>query len=93
MTSTGQISTGQVINVQTSGYVLAPEDPTAELYASFAAITGPVFAPLTSSGDGMNYQVTVPAGVNGQSYLIFSDCNDTVTDSNVVAGPTIVQVS
>lgn len=43
-------------------------------------------------GDGKNFQVTVPSGVNGQSYLLLTNCNTTVTDDTVVAGPTVVEV-
>lgn len=73
--------------------MLKPADPNAHLYAAFITAAGPQWAVLTQQGDGMNFQVTVPSGVNGQSYLLLNDCNSTVTDATVVAGPTFLEVS
>ncbi|KAK6397186.1 hypothetical protein LTR65_007686 [Meristemomyces frigidus] len=92
VTTTGTITSGQVIGVKTANYVLAPEDAKAHLYTAFMTAAGADWALLTPSGDGMNFQVTVPAGVNGQSYLLITNCNTTVTDQTVVAGPTILEV-
>ncbi|KAK5130325.1 hypothetical protein LTR08_002211 [Meristemomyces frigidus] len=93
VTTTGTITSGQVIGVQTVDYVLSASDADAHLYAAFITAAGADFALLTPSGDGRNYMVRVPLGVNGQSYLLFTNCNTTVTDQNVVAGPTFVGVS
>ncbi|KAK5715994.1 hypothetical protein LTR15_009819 [Elasticomyces elasticus] len=93
VTTTGKIVSGQLLSVQTVGYALAADSTTASLYAAFITVTGPVWALLTPGGDGKNFQVTVPAGVNGQSYLLLTNCNETVTDNTVVAGPVIVEIT
>jgi len=92
VTTTGKITSGMTIGVQTAGYALSSADTNAHLYAAFVTVTGPDWALLEPAGDGKNFQVTVPAGVNGQSYLLFSNCNETVSDNTVVAGPTIIEV-
>ena len=93
VTTTGTITSGMTIGVQTAGYALAAADANAHIYAAFVTVTGPDWALLQPAGDGKSYQVTVPQGVNGQSYLLFTNCNETVNDNTVVAGPTIVEVS
>ncbi|KAJ5663163.1 hypothetical protein N7507_003894 [Penicillium longicatenatum] len=65
---------------------------TSSLYAAFITVTGPVWAPLNSSGDGM-FTVTIPNGVAGQSYVVLTKGNTMATDDNIVAGPAIVEVS
>ncbi|KAK3671519.1 hypothetical protein LTR78_008618 [Recurvomyces mirabilis] len=93
VTTTGKITSGMTIALSTAGFALAPADSKAHLYAAFITALGPDFAPLTPSGDGENFQVTVPIGVNGQSYLLLTNCNDTVSDSSVVAGPTFLEIT
>ena len=93
VTTAAPIVSGQMISVQTAGYVLAPADSTAQLHAAFITAAGPIWAALTAKSGGMDFDVTVPQGVNGQSYLLFSNCNDTVTDDTVVAGTTHLEVS
>ena len=93
VTTSGTITNGQTIDVQTSQYVLTPADTKAHLSAAFITAAGPVWARMSSKGDGMNFQITIPAGVYGQSYLLLSNCNETVTDDTVVAGPAVVEVS
>ncbi|TKA79235.1 hypothetical protein B0A49_02855 [Cryomyces minteri] len=65
----------------------------AHLYAAFASVTGPVFATLTPGADALSWKVLVPQGVNGQSYVVLTKCNETVTDDTVVAGPALVEVT
>lgn len=67
VTSTGNMTTGSQITVSTPGYVLAPADSRAKIYASFASATGPIFAPLTPASNGLDYLVTIPEGVFGQN--------------------------
>ncbi|KAK0343751.1 hypothetical protein LTR91_018146 [Friedmanniomyces endolithicus] len=93
VTTTGTITSGMTIGVQTAGYALAAADANAHIYAAFVTVTGPDWALLQPAGDGKSYQVTVPQGVNGQSYLLFTNCNETVNDNTVVAGPTIVEIT
>ena len=93
ISTAGTISAGQLISFSTTNTVLKAADPNAHLYAAFVTAAGPQWAVLTQQGDGMNFQVTVPSGVNGQSYLLLNDCNTTFTDATVVAGPTFMEVS
>lgn len=67
VTSTGPITTGSRITISTPGYVLEAADSRAKIYASFASAAGPVWAPLTAAGNGMDYYVTIPDGVFGQN--------------------------
>ena len=45
---------------------------------------------ITPVVDG--FSVRVPAKVTGQSYIILTKCNETVSDDTVVAGPAIFEV-
>jgi hypothetical protein len=87
LTSTGNVTSGGYVTVK-------PTTPitTNPFYAAFITITGPVFTNVTLWGEG-NYNVTIPAGVHGQSYLVFTKNSTAATDDTVIAGPTIVQVS
>ncbi|KAJ5482149.1 hypothetical protein N7475_000961 [Penicillium sp. IBT 31633x] len=62
-----------------------------DINAAFITITGPVWAPIESMGDG-KFTVTVPKGVAGQSYFVLTKGNKQATDDNIVAGPAIVEV-
>ncbi|GAB7363207.1 hypothetical protein MBLNU230_g3489t1 [Neophaeotheca triangularis] len=94
VTSTGTVTSGSNITVETQGYTLAPKDAHAGLFAAFVSVTGPVYAPLQAEADGRTFQVTVPDGVNGQSYLLFTSCDEgNVNDASTVAGPVVVEVS
>lgn len=89
----GPIKTNNTIVLRTSGYVLA--DPSAtnstQLYGAFLTVTGPVFVNTTRVTGG--YSLVVPPGVNGQSYVVLTACNEKVTDATTAAGPAIVEIS
>ncbi|KAJ5716729.1 hypothetical protein N7493_008640 [Penicillium malachiteum] len=53
------------------------------------ALSGP---PLTSNGDG-SFNVTIPKGIAGQSYVVLTKGNSQATDDNIVAGPAIIEVA
>ncbi|KXT11142.1 hypothetical protein AC579_4951 [Pseudocercospora musae] len=93
VTTTGTIRTGQNISISTSPIVLAPADDKAHLYAAFITAGGPVWANMTSMGNGYAFGVTIPEGVYGQSYLILNNCNDTVTDTTIIAGPALLEIA
>lgn len=63
-----------------------------DINAAFITVTGPVWAPIESMGDG-KFTVTVPKGVAGQSYFVLTKGNTQATDDNIVAGPAIVEVN
>ncbi|TKA22858.1 hypothetical protein B0A50_07758 [Salinomyces thailandicus] len=98
-TAGGKVTSGQVLDVETGDFELVAKDAGAHLYAAFVSANGPVFATLEAGSAGTAeaaavghaFRVTVPEGVNGQSYLLLSNCNETVSDRTVVAGPTFVE--
>ena len=92
--SPAPITTGAVITVDTAGYSLEPKSPGAQLYAAFVSVTGPVWTNVTEvpGSSGTKFSVTIPQGVEGQSYLVFTGCHEAVTDDTVVAGPALVEV-
>lgn len=92
--TSGTVSPGQTVALSTKDYVLAPENAGAELYAAFVTAGGPVWAPLVVPDNGSSpFQVTIPAGVLGQSYLLLVNCNDSIADDKTIAGPTVIEVS
>jgi hypothetical protein len=89
--TSGAIKSGDTITLLTHGYTLAAQDGKAPVYAAFITVTGPIFADATPVAGG--FTVTVPQGINGQSYVVLSGCNDKVTDETVSAGPAIVEIT
>ncbi|KAI9710926.1 MAG: hypothetical protein M1820_002361 [Bogoriella megaspora] len=92
--SPGPSATGSQITIDTAGYALEPRSPGAHLYAAFISVNGPVWTDVTElpDSDGTKFNVTIPQGVSGQSYLVLTGCHDAVTDDTVVAGPVIIEV-
>ena len=86
--TTGTITSNMTITLETPGYTLAG---SGQLYAAFITVTGPIFEPATPVAGG--YSVVVPVGVNGQSYVVLTGCNEVVSDDTVVAGPAIVEIT
>jgi hypothetical protein len=50
--TTGPIKAGDDITLLTPDYVLAPEDGSAEIYAAFIVVTGPIFVDATPVDGG-----------------------------------------
>lgn len=90
VTSTGTIKAGSTITLGTEGYTLAAADGKTPIYAAFITVTGPVYANVTAVDGG--FSLVVPAGVNGQSYVVLTACTDAVNDDTVAAGPAIVEI-
>lgn len=89
MTSTAAVMNGSMVNLMAGdGF---NKSMTDGLYAAFITVTGPMWAPLKSSGNGM-FTVTVPSGIAGQSYVVLTKGNQMATDDNIVAGPAILEV-
>lgn len=86
----GNVFAGGIITLQTPGYTLKPRNDTATLHGAFITVTGPIFVDATPVEGG--FTVKVPVGIAGQSYIVLTRCNETVTDDTVVAGPAIVEV-
>ncbi|OQE38004.1 hypothetical protein PENCOP_c009G03095 [Penicillium coprophilum] len=88
MSSMDAVMTGSKVHLMTgSGF----DTSTSDVNAAFITVTGPVWAPLESMGDG-KFTVTVPKGVAGQSYVVLTKGNKQATDDNIVAGPAIVEI-
>ena len=65
---------------------------TGTVYATFCSGLMSIPVPVTMNGDFLT--VTVPAGIEGQGYIFLtSDNSGKVTDTNVVAGPAIIEVT
>jgi hypothetical protein len=89
MTSTSTAMTGSQVELM-AGAGMNSSDASG-LFAAFITVTGPVWAPVTSSGSG-KYTVTIPKGIAGQSYVVLTKGNKQATDDNIVAGPAIIEV-
>ena len=89
--TTGTITNGDTITLETPGYSLQAVDGKAPIYGAFITVTGPIFVDATPVDGG--FSLAVPKGVEGQSYVVLTACNETVTDDTVAAGPAIVEVS
>ncbi|KGO40823.1 hypothetical protein PEXP_086350 [Penicillium expansum] len=88
MSSMDAVMTGSQVQLMAgSGFNTSVSD----VNAAFITVTGPVWAPLKSMGDG-NFTVTVPKGVAGQSYVVLTQGNKQATDDNILAGPAIVEI-
>lgn len=88
----GSIKANSTIVLQTSGYVLAgPSVMDTALYGAFITVTGSIFVNATRVPGG--YSLVVPPGINGQSYVVLTACNERVSDVTIAAGPAIVEIS
>ncbi|KAJ5632694.1 hypothetical protein N7490_009033 [Penicillium lividum] len=88
MTSTASLMSGSMVSLMAgTGF-----NTTGTIYAAFVTVTGPVFTKVAYTGNSM-FNVTIPTGVAGQSYVVLTQSNSTVTDDNIVAGPAIVEVN
>jgi hypothetical protein len=68
-----------------------PAEGKTALFSAFITITGPTFGVAAETEGG--WKVTVPEGINGQSYVVLTGCDDVVNDETIVAGPAIVEIT
>lgn len=80
------IKANSTVTLGTSGYKIE-----GTVYAAFIAVTGPTFVDAKAVNGG--YEVKVPEGFAGQSYVVLTSCNTAATDDTIVAGPAIVEIS
>ncbi|CAO2652165.1 Nn.00g004480.m01.CDS01 [Neocucurbitaria sp. VM-36] len=80
------IKTGSKVTLSTKDYKI-----DGKVYAAFITVTGPVFVDATEVSGG--YEVEVPKGIAGQSYVVLTSCNTAATDDTIVAGPAVVEIS
>jgi hypothetical protein len=95
---TGQIRTGDWIVLNTPDYTLVPDDSEdGVLYAAFLTLLGPVYAeayPIDDDLLGVGFRVQVPGGLNGQNYVVITQCQaGPLTDAQIAAGPAIVEIT
>ena len=92
----GNITVGSEITLLTPESVIVPADGSSQIYGAFITVTGPIFAPATAVEGG--FTLTVPeapegsAPIAGQTYVVLTACNTTVTDDTVAAGPAVFEV-
>ncbi|KAL8675500.1 MAG: hypothetical protein Q9168_000012 [Polycauliona sp. 1 TL-2023] len=90
------ISSGTKITLLTDGYTVKAADGKSQIYAAFITVTGAVFAEATPVQGG--FSLTVPeakeggAPISGQSYVVLTGCNTSVTDMTTAAGPAVLEI-
>ena len=70
---------------------MLPKDGKTPIYAAFITVTGPIYVNITPVQGG--FELVVPEGINGQSYVVLTTCKDKVNDETVAAGPAIVEIT
>lgn len=87
---TTMLKTGSTVTLLTPGYHFTGA-PGQKIYAAFIAVTGPTFVEATPVAGG--FSVKIPEGFAGQTYVVITGCNQTVSDDTVAAGPAILEIS
>jgi len=80
------IKTGSKLTLSVKDYKVE-----GTVYAAFIFVTGPIFVDVTVVDGG--FEVMVPEGIAGQSYVVLTSCESSATDDTIVAGPAIVEIS
>lgn len=78
-------------NIYLSSEVFTTYGHDDPIYAAFITALGPIFVEVQLTDS--KYSVQVPQGVNGQTYVVITSSNTTVTDENTVAGPGIIEIT
>jgi hypothetical protein len=63
-----------------------------KVFAAWAAVSGPVFTPVTRVDDD-TFEVVVPDGIHGQSYVVLTTSGTDASDGKIIAGPALVEVA
>jgi len=84
------VKTGNTVTLLTPDYTLVAPNG-GKIYAAFIAVTGPTFVEVEAVEGG--FSVTIPEGFAGQTYVVLTGCNESVTDDTVAAGPAIIEIS
>ncbi|KAL7904472.1 ferritin-like domain-containing protein [Trichoderma velutinum] len=84
------VTTGATVTLLTPGSILKVEKGV-QIYAAFIAVTGPIFVPAKPVNGG--FSVTIPKGFAGQTYVVLTTCNESVSDDTTAAGPAIIEIS
>jgi hypothetical protein len=101
--STKPVTTGSTVTLQTPVGGFCPSSSPissntlqdyvlkgGKVYAAFIAVTGPTFVEATPVEGG--FQVKIPEGFAGQTYVVLTGCDEFVSDDTVAAGPAIIEV-
>ncbi|KAL9087192.1 MAG: hypothetical protein Q9159_003759 [Coniocarpon cinnabarinum] len=88
------ISINDTITLVTKDLVLVPkQNGKTILYAAWATHGSPAYTPATDvDGCGTHFNTAVPKRTAGQSFVFLTACNDTLTDSTILAGPALLEV-
>ncbi|KAJ5560134.1 ferritin-like domain-containing protein [Penicillium frequentans] len=84
--SSGTLLAGSKVSLATGEGFTA----SGQIYAAFITVTGPVWATVSPTTGG--YSVTIPQGVEGQSYVVLTSSNQNVSDDNILARPAILEI-
>jgi hypothetical protein len=88
--TTAKVTTNASISL-TLKEPITPSASPVTWYAAWLSVTGPTFVEAVLEGNS-KFMTVVPPGFHGQSYVLITKENGTVTDDSVVAGPAIVEV-
>lgn len=73
--------------------LVPPRNGGTVLYAAWATHGSPDYVPAVPVDEtGMHFRTTVPKSTAGQSYVFLTACNDSFTDSTILAGPAVIEV-
>lgn len=89
--ATGNIHSGDTITLLTPGYEFRARDGASPMYFAFLTVTGPLIGIATPVAGG--FQIVVPEGINGQSYVVLTGCEEDINDDTIAAGPAIVEIT
>ncbi|KIH87048.1 hypothetical protein SPBR_05176 [Sporothrix brasiliensis 5110] len=89
VTTAGPLKTNETITLAVDTTTYMPPAGTP-VFAAFITVTGPICVEITSVYAG--FSVTVPEGVEGQSYVVLTMSNTSVSDDNTLAGPAIIEI-
>ncbi|TQS32794.1 hypothetical protein Golomagni_06880 [Golovinomyces magnicellulatus] len=84
------VKAGSTIKLTTPGNTVTAKNG-GKVYAAFIAVTGPTNVEAKPVDGG--FEVQVPEGFAGQTYVVLTSCKDTVNDDSTAAGPAIVEIS
>lgn len=87
----GSIHSGDTITLLTPGYEFVAGNGASSMYFAFLTVTGPVTGIAIPVEGG--FQIVVPKGINGQSYVVLNGCEEEVNDETIAAGPAIIEIS
>jgi len=84
----GAVKAGSKIKLSTPGKILYG---TKALAGAFVTPNGPVWFDVKAVSGG--WEMTVPNGITGQSYLLLNSGKKDISDLSVLAGPTYLEVA